>query len=427
MDCKKPEEGRIFFQEISRGLAKIIQSTDFLNRARSSSKHFTRKRKMGFKEVVYFMLNRVKSSTQTALDRFFDMTKGGEVHMTEQSFSDARQKLNWEACRELYEYTVKSVYAGEITTWHGFRVLAIDGSKVQLPADNKLREYFGCAGPTQSAPTGQMSYIYDYFNDIIVDAELVPFNTNERELAKLHIERLRAMSADTKELVLLDRGYPSFELFSHLRERKIEFLARVKKGFNANIDALPLGEHDFVLEKNQEALPVRVIKFRLTTGEVETLITSILEDELGIKTYKQLYNCRWGIETKYYEMKHKFELENFSGRTINAIYQDFYISALLSNMVAVAANEVQPIVDMSRADNGNKHAYHVNKNHAVGVFKDRFIRALMEPNAPKQAKMIEEIMLKLEQHVVPYRPGRSFPRKDSPRRANFHHNLKSNS
>jgi hypothetical protein len=74
------------------------------------------------------------------------------------------------------------------------------------------------------------------------------------------------------------------------------------------------------------------------------------------------------------------EIENFSGRT-ETIKQDYYITILLQNAVAVAANEAQPIVDKERKDKQNKYKYKVNINHAVGVFKDKFIAALLIDDA----------------------------------------------
>jgi hypothetical protein len=44
------------------------------------------------KQLMWFMLNMVKDSSQNALERFFPKIKGA-VHMTRQAFSPARQKV----------------------------------------------------------------------------------------------------------------------------------------------------------------------------------------------------------------------------------------------------------------------------------------------------------------------------------------------
>jgi hypothetical protein len=76
-------------------------------------------------------------------------------HLSQQAFSEARQKLKWEAFRELFEITVDTPYQGEIERWHGFRVMAIDGTKINLPNDPPLREYFGTVRAGNSSPCAQ--------------------------------------------------------------------------------------------------------------------------------------------------------------------------------------------------------------------------------------------------------------------------------
>jgi hypothetical protein len=125
-------------------------------------------------------------------------------------------------------------------------------------------------------------------------------------------------------------------------------------------------------------------------------------------------------------MKLKLEVENFSGRTEIAIRQDFFITAMLSNLISVAACEAQPAVDRAREGKDNKHRYKVNVNHAIGTFKDRVVLALLEKRHDVRAARTNEIILDLCRHVIPERKGRSIPRNPSPRKARFHHNMKSN-
>jgi hypothetical protein len=346
--------------------------------------------------------------------------------MTQQSFSEARQKLRPEACRELFQHTVERVYANEVNRWHGMVVIAIDGSKIQLPDDKRLLNVFGGMGRESDSPMAQASIAYDVFNNIVVDAEIEPLSVSEHELSARHIERIAAISGMGKTLLLFDRGYSSSRLMAQAEEKGLKFLVRIRRKFNTEIDALGHGIHDFVLPHAEGEIKVRVIKFTLPNGETETLMTNISDGRMGFKAFKRLYFKRWPVETKYGEVKLKLEVENFSGRTENAIRQDFYITIMLSNIIAVAAQEAQPAVDHAREGKGNKHRYKVNVNHAIGTFKDRFILALLEPNHETRATKTNEIIQLLCKHVIPERKMRSTPRNPSPRKARFHHNMKSN-
>ena len=404
-----------------------IYDHGFLDSARHRPQDFTRERKMPFKTLVLFMLNRAKNSLQTCLDRFFELVEQEDVHMTQQSFSEARQKIKWEAFQDLFKTIIDHIYTGFYRTWHGYRVSAVDGSKMQIPDDRTLRDHFGTTGEGGSAATAQASALYDVFNNVLMDAQMEPLATGERELASRHIDALCGMPSFGKELMLFDRGYASFDLIETLKSRNIRFLMRVRRKFSLDIDRLGEGDHRVTLKKRGcEDICVRVVKFALPSGEDEALITDIADKRMVIKAFKWLYFKRWPIETKYDEIKNKLEVENFSGRTVNAVMQDFFITMYMSNIVAIACREAQADVDKAREQKMNKYAYHVNVNHAIGTLKDRFILAMLETNPWLRGRKAERILLLLAEHVVPTRPDRSIPRNPTPRKAKFRHNRKSN-
>jgi hypothetical protein len=305
--------------------------------------------------------------------------------------------------------------------------MAIDGTKIQLPDDSKLREHFGTMGRGKTAATGQASALYDVVNKMLIDVQLKPMQIDERSLAFGHILELSAMPSFGKECIIFDRGYASFEMLKDLSELNIRYVMRLKRRFNSEIDQLELGDHYITLHHDGQAdIRVRVIKFVLPSGEVETLISDIPDENMGIDAFKDLYFMRWPIETKYDEIKNKLEVENFSGRTVNSIMQDFFVTMYMANAISVAYWESQPIIEESRKLKDNTYNYHVNVNHAIGTFKDRFILAVLFPDPSLREKKIERILSLLTKHPVPTRPKRSRPRNKSPRKSKFHHNRKSN-
>jgi len=425
---KKRSGKRITLATVVEASEGKINGQEFLNTARKRPQDFTRNRKMPFGLLVLFMLNMVKSSIQTCLDRFFEQIGQEDIHMTQQSFSEAREKIKWEAFRELFRAIADLIYTAFYETWHGYRVSAIDGSKMQMPDDPTLRAHFGTVGKGSTAATGQGSALYDVYNNVLMDAQLEPIETDERELALRHIDVLCGMPSFGKECIIFDRGYASFDLIKHLNGRGVHFVMRVRRKFSLPIDRLSEGDHySVILQKSgYEDISVRVIKFTLPSGEEETLVTDITDKRMGLQAFKALYFKRWPIETKYDELKNRLQVENFSGRTVNAIMQDFFITMYMSNVIAVASWESQVDVDEERELKDNKYSYHVNNNHAIGTFKDRFILAVLEPNPRLRRKRIRRILYLLTLHPVPTRPDRSISRNPSPRKAKFRHNRKSN-
>lgn len=188
MKQKRAKRKRTDFLKMVTAQRKYIFSVHFKNLSRKKVTDFTRNRKMPFTDMIMFMLNQIKASTQTELDGLFDLTGAIEKQMTQQSFSEARQKLRYEACRRaLFDNSVETMYEGGFSTWHGFRVLAVDGTKLQLPSDPKLKAKFGTLGRGDTAVSAQSSCLFDVLNDMIMDARIAPVSTDERTLVQAHI------------------------------------------------------------------------------------------------------------------------------------------------------------------------------------------------------------------------------------------------
>jgi len=400
-----------------------VDSVGYLNSSKENPQDFTRNRKMPFSKLIRFMLTRVKGSTQNALEKYFDKL-GEDIHMTQQALSEARSKLKVYAFSHLFYLTARIAYGGYYDTFKGYRVTAIDGSKIALPDIELLKTIYGVMGANSSSPTAQGSICYDVLNKVVVDAQIEPLVVDERTLALRHIKNMELSRRFEKELVIMDRGYASFDLVSELRKENIAFLIRVKSKFNKDIDAQT--EPDGIVALRKEGctdMEVRVIKVTLDSGETETLITSLFEEDMGVDDFKELYHLRWPVETKFDEVKNKLEIENFTGNSRKAVEQDFYATMYLANIAAAARWEAQAIVEDERKGKDNKYEYQVNVNHEIGVLKDRFIYALAGNNASKE---IEKIIWLLAKRVCAIKPGRSFGRNKTPRKSKHHWNLRKN-
>jgi len=78
---------------------------------------------------------------------------------------------------------------------------------------------------------------------------------------------------------------------------------------------------------------VRII---LSTGETEVLVTSLLDsDKYTTQMLKELYNLRWGIETYRCVLKERLKIDNFTGKTVAAIKQDFLATLFLTGLESI--------------------------------------------------------------------------------------------
>ena len=310
-------------QTIANQTRNEVNSSEFKEEARRNTTDFTRNRKMSLEELVIFVLMSFKCSTSSALRRFFSNISK-LIFMTQQSLSEARSKIAVRAFVRLFIITVKVMTEHCTNKWNGYRIYAIDGSKISLPADKKLCEHFGALGKDKTAPTAQGSILYDVLNDIVVDAAIEPLATDERTLAKNHINACKSIAPDDKKIIILDRGYASFDLIETLENEGIFYLIRVRSKFNNDIDNQTVADGYVWLKQGDKCMNVRVVKFMLNSGEEEVLITNIKDKRLGISAFKKLYFMRWPIEVKYDIVKNKLQLENFNTRTVEGIQQDFF-------------------------------------------------------------------------------------------------------
>jgi hypothetical protein len=381
---------------------------------------------MTFSELIYFMLGMVKESTQNALERFFPRVGKRQSRMSQQAFSVARQKIKWEAIEELFQASVLGSYQEEWGRWRGFRLMAVDGSFIRLPCDSALIEYYGALGRGGTSAAALVSLLYDLENDVIADAKIAPISENERALAEGHIQALRRMKSFQAgaELVIFDRGYPSIEFIMSLQENEITYVMRVQKGFIRARELPKRRERWARLGKGGPR--VRAIRIPLDGGETETLITNVGKEVLEYGAFRELYHKRWGIEGKYKTVKQRMELENFSGRLVDNIKQDFYATMTAANMLASFTRAANRKVKKEREKRGNKYDYQVNVNHAVGVFKDKLIEVVIEQRDGVRRRLMKELVGEIERRVVPIRLNRKAARKEIPRKARFHYNHKSN-
>ena len=203
-------------------LIELIESREYLLASRQSEKYFTRRRKMSFTNYIWYLLTTAKRSLTSGLQAFVKELNVSWDSYSKQAFSQGRQRIKPEAIKALMCATQERFYReANYATWRGMRVSAIDGSRYNLPTSEELREHYGVQKSSGEQVQALGSCLYDVLNGLILDAQLTRVDGNERELAKQHFDVLKANPArrGEKELLLMDRGYPSYELIREMTQR----------------------------------------------------------------------------------------------------------------------------------------------------------------------------------------------------------------
>ena len=405
--------------ECAEKIRAIFSNPRTMEEARTEGRHFTRSRKMPFARLLEYLLHGSKGATQSVLNEFFQGLEEG-IHMTQQALSKARTHFDHSPFLKAFYEVVNAEYNldndANLPRRYGYKFLAVDGSIISLPNLPELKERFG---DVKGSPSARADIALDVLNDRIVEAEFGPLSGDERSMAKEHIRKLKDRIRMEDTVFLFDRGYPSKELIEAILQANAHFIMRVRRKFNLDVDAAPMGSSVIILD----GIRVRVVKFILPSSQTETLITDLFDMEESV--FQELYFLRWFVEEKYDVVKNKLELPNFTGRTVNVLYQDFWISMLLANVASVAKAEADGKVQTKRAGKANQYQYQTNVNNAIASLRNRFANAVFCPDPSLRASRVDAIIREIAASVVPKRPDRNVPRKKA-RKAKYHHNKKSN-
>ncbi|WP_231956207.1 IS4 family transposase [Aneurinibacillus soli] len=413
----------------------MIYGEEFKNQSRKSERDFTRNRKIGFVSLICLLLRMIRKSTQLELDEFREafLPELAETTYTKQSFSEARQKLSPIAFTLLNDEIVRGFYAdNDFKTYKGFRLLAIDGSILEIPNTKETQQTYGYVSSWKEGfkvARARSSHLFDLENKIAISTCLSRYEENERNLAKNNIEKLLSFEqSHIPNLILFDRGYPSADLILYLQEKGLKYVMRSQHFFYKEVGNTTTPDEVVRIEITKErskalkrqgtpikkgtVLEVRVLKVELPTGEIEVLLTNLGTDELSHEESKSLYFKRWGIETRFNELKHKFEIENFSGEKPVLIEQDFYATVFLSTIASIFEQEAEMEVQEKNKGKTLKYEeYRINKNILVGKLKNRLIQMILEEDARKKDDLYERFLKELQRNIVPVIKNRAFKRE----------------
>ena len=410
-------------------IKKILINESFIKRHKISKTDFTRKRSLPFATVFIFLINLLKSSIQNELDKFFKTINSTDVpqrEVTASAFCQARKKLNYTAFTELLHQCVELFYKlFPIKRWHGFRLLALDGSTVQLPKEQEIKQHFGCWHPARSTdpcPMARVSQMFDVLNHITIDTIMSPKKDGERWLAAKHFEYL-----NKHDLVLSDRGYPAFWYFRLIVFKGANYCARlpierwsvILKDFLASnlketiIDLKP----SYLAIKDCEKLglpttplKVRLIPIEFDNEKTEVLATSLIDYDLyPYELFKELYFQRWPVEEDYKLLKSRLEIANFTGKSVLAVQQDFYARVFMANLTSMLAFPIHEKI-VEKHEN-SKLEYKINWTQALAKMRESGILLFFRNNIIDIIKKLWQLFVSDNSAI---RPGRKFPRKYSP-------------
>jgi hypothetical protein len=311
--------------------------------------------------------------------------------------------------------------------FRGFRLLAMDGTTLDLPNWKRLRDHFGTARNARGAQNAQARMVMLQFPlaRLPYRYELCPLAQGEVTLA-----RRLAKHLSPDDLLLMDACFGSYGLWWDIQRRGAFFAIPLKR--KLNLERIErLGRDDELMrwtpkdsrgQWRKEGLPqsieLRVITYQMPGFRPKKLATNVLDEQrisrddwvgLAADCSEQgefqpgLYHRRWEIETTFRELKVEQGLEGgLRSRTPASI--QFEVAGQIVLYLLVRWLMVEAAVEQG------KDPLRLSFKHALRELL-ALHSSLVTAADDWVPTLLERLLHRIAEHEVPYRPGRSYPRR----------------
>lgn len=224
-------------------------------------KDFTRNRKLPFETVIKTLLCMEGGSLTNELMKRF----GCRANLVSASaFVQQRGKILPEAFETIFRLFTETFEGGPL--YKGYRLLAVDGSDIQIPTNPRDPEsYFLGANGQKPYNLLHLNAMYDLLQRTYVDAIVQKRHVYDECRALVDIVDRSSWKHPT--IIIADRGYEAYNVLAHIQEKGWYFLIRVKdsgrsNGFAAGLDLPPTDTFDY---------PIQLSITRKQTNEIKQL------------------------------------------------------------------------------------------------------------------------------------------------------------
>ncbi len=291
--------------------------------------------------------------------------------------------------------------------WRGRRVLAVDGMKCNLQRSEELWTYFGMPEGAH-APQALVSMLFDVTAKLPIALRVAPYASSERhELLELrdHLQ--------VGDVVVLDRGYPSFEVVDRLLEAGVDFVMRVpmSHSFEA-IDAFrESGGQDYRVflrptraATSQTPRELRVVRVDCGGEEPWIILTSLRRKDFSRSAIGQLYHMRWEVEEFFkLEKSDYFSLGQLHAKSVLGVQQEIRAQALFAALARVMLAEASLRHGMPYVESSQKSAMLTLASNLVAL--------LLLDDADASAALLETALRRAVRLRHRKRSRRSYPRR----------------
>lgn len=410
-----------------KGIIQDMASVPWLF-SKCPEKNFLRNRKLNFETLINMILSMGSQNLNHELMSYFGYHPSTA---STSAFIQQREKILPAAFEFLLSEFTNSF--DDLKEFNGYRLLAVDGTDLSITHNPEDVDTYKHPHSEKGFNSLHLNAMYDLCNKLYVDAIIQPARKrNEYRALNDMVDR---SSIQGNVIVMADRGYESYNVFEHIRHKGWNYIIRVKDIHSSGIISKrkPLGKEefdetfsimltrkqrkeiklnpelyqflpinctfDFLKPNAKELYPItfRAVRFQLSEGTYETIITNLATNEFPTDKIKHLYHLRWGIETSFRELKYAIGLTYFHSKKVEYICQEIFAGLIMYNF----CEKITLHVIIEQKD--TKHKYQANFTAAIRICR-HFYKSQDNIHPPDVEALIQK-------NILPVRNGRNDPRK----------------
>ncbi|MGM9890257.1 MAG: IS4 family transposase [Floccifex porci] len=401
-------------------------------------KDYTRNRKLSMSSVLKSLFSFGCSSLHDEYNRLHVHHK---IDTSLCAFVRARDKISLRGIKLILQKLNKKMSYDK--TFKGYRLLAIDGSKVSIYPNKKDDEIEKRKSKGDGKPSSliHVSALFDVLNKVFIDCRV----NKESEADELRdATQFIKDNINDKNIFVCDRGYGGYNLFYNIMKTDQHFVIRIKdinsstsishrikkiiKDLNEEFDETVTltfsrkastspdvvvlsdkrREYDFFNDSKQGdiKMTLRFVRFRLEDAKeedsYECLVTNLSEEEMSVSDLKEIYRLRWGIETGFMHLKYAIGLNRFHAKKLSEITKEVWMRLINYNLDSLIIMQIAES-KRNRESKKKKYSYTICFSQAAYIIRDAY-----------KTKVEDDLEKNIAAMVIPVKPDRHFDRNVRP-------------
>lgn len=274
-------------------------------------------------------------------------SKLDEISTNTGSYTTARQRLDIELVKMVFEESANFETIKTNNIWKGKQVYITDGTYLQMQDSNSLREIYEVKSTSQSIqqgyPQGLLQVVIEQGSGAIKYFELGNRHVSELELISKLINKIRKGT-----LILADDLYNSYAIFELVKQNGLEIIVPGKRERNYKV-IRKIAEGDEIIELKKtnrpkwlskeitlsDSLQMRRLSFENpeNPGVEYVLYTTILDASIEKTNIVLKYFTRWDVEISIREIKQIMGINVLRSKSPEMVLKELMVSMIAYNLI----------------------------------------------------------------------------------------------